>query len=289
MILVDADREPQPMIVGAYQFAPRLGDFAANAEASAAAVRTAVAAGARLVVLPELATSGYVLSSAAEAAPLAIPADHELFAAWAAECERGEAVVVGGFCEVGEDGKLYNSAAVVDASGVRAVYRKLHLWDAEKVVFEPGEAAPPVVDTVIGRIGVLVCYDNQFPEMARALALEGADLIAVPTNWSPPSWPAGERPAEVMAAMVAARANGVFMVCCDRVGTERGVSFFGLGAVIGPSGWVLAEHDEGEGLIVAEVDLADARTKTRSARNDALADRRPQFYARLANDRGGRS
>ena len=77
--------------------------------------------------------------------------------------------MVGGFCELGEDGRLYNSAAVVDATGVLGVYRKIHLWDREKLFFGPGHAAAPVVATRVGRIGVAVCYDLFFPELAAVL------------------------------------------------------------------------------------------------------------------------
>ena len=78
---------------------------------------------------------------------------------------------------------IYNSAAVVDSSGVRAVYRKTHLWDRERLIFTPGAELPPVVETAHGRIGVLICYDLEFPELPRSLALRGADLICAPVNW----------------------------------------------------------------------------------------------------------
>ena len=138
---------------------------------------------ADIIVLPELVTSGYMFESVQEAASVAITATDPLFAEWAAAAARGGAVVIAGFCERGDDGRIYNSAVVVDGSGVTGVYRKVHLWDREKLWFEPGPAPPTVFDTSAGRIGVLVCYDLEFPEMARSLALAGAELIAVPTNW----------------------------------------------------------------------------------------------------------
>jgi predicted amidohydrolase len=135
------------------------------------------------VVLPELCHSGYVFASAVEARAAAVPADGELLAGWTAEAARGDAVVIGGFCELGDDGRVFNSAAVVDRDGVIAVYRKLHLWNDEASWFVPGEAPAPVVDTRHGRIGIGVCYDIEFPELTRGLALAGAELIALPTNW----------------------------------------------------------------------------------------------------------
>ena len=109
-----------------HQLAPQIGDPAGNRAASVAAIAAAVDAGAGVVVLPELVTSGYVFESAEEAAAAAIPRTHPLFADWAAEAARGPAVVVGGFCERGDDGRVYNSAALVDGSGVLGVHRKTH-------------------------------------------------------------------------------------------------------------------------------------------------------------------
>ena len=105
--------------IAACQLAPSIADLPANAELSAGAARAAIADGADVVVLPELVTSGYVFADAEEARSVAVRADHGVFAAWAAACTaRQGAVVVGGFCEAGDDGLLYNSAALVDASGL---------------------------------------------------------------------------------------------------------------------------------------------------------------------------
>jgi predicted amidohydrolase len=121
------------MTVAALQLAPVLGDVAGNRVRAAAAIQQALDAGADLVVLPELVTSGYVFETVDELRAVAIPGDHEIFADWAAlAASRPGAVIVGGFAELGGDGELYNSAAVVDSSGVRAIYRKVHLWDQEK-------------------------------------------------------------------------------------------------------------------------------------------------------------
>ena len=98
----------------------------------------------------------------------------------------------------GDDGLVYNSAALVSPDGVLAVYRKAHLWDAEKLVFTPGDAPPPVVDLPFGRVGLMICYDLEFPEWVRLAALAGADLIAAPVNWPAMPVPAGERPCDVV-------------------------------------------------------------------------------------------
>jgi predicted amidohydrolase len=257
------------------QLAPEVGRLEASLAAASAALRGAADAGADVVVLPELVTSGYCFESLEEARSVALPAGHPALAAWSAEA--GGAVVIGGFAELGADGRLYNSAALVDRTGVRAVYRKVHLWDTEQLWFTPGDAPPPVVGTEHGRIGVMVCYDLEFPEMVRSVALRGAELLAVPTNWPwvdrPDGWPAPE----VVIAMGAARVNRLAIACCDRSGIERGQRWNEGSAVIGADGWLLATADA-SGRACAGVDLTASRAKAISPRNDALADRRPDVY-----------
>ena len=125
-------------VVAVAQLALAVGELDANRETARAAVAEAAAAGARLVVLPELSDSGYVFSGADEARSLASPASGMTLREWRSLAARHDLTIADGFCELGPDGKLYNSAAIVDASGTRAVYRKAHLWDAEKKIFTPG-------------------------------------------------------------------------------------------------------------------------------------------------------
>jgi len=254
-----------------------VGDAAGNLRLARDAIGRAAEAGADLVVLPELVTSGYVFRDAAEARALALPAGAPELAAWGG----AGPLVVGGFCELGADGRLYNSAAVVGRAGVLAVYRKAHLWDRERLVFTPGDAPPAVVDTEHGRIGVIVCYDLDFPEWVRAAALAGAELLCVPTNWPREPRPDGERPMEVMRAMVAASTNRMCVVACDRCGPERGVEWVAGSVIADERGWLLAGPPERAepAVLLADVDLARARDKALSPANDALADRRPDLYA----------
>ncbi|MBV8943540.1 MAG: hypothetical protein JO240_17590 [Solirubrobacterales bacterium] len=272
--------------IACQQLAPELLDLEANRRDSTAAIRDAVASGADIVVLPELVTSGYVFESSDEAASVAITSEHSIFHDWATELSRApdrSPIAVGGFCERGEDGLVYNSAAVVDRSGITAVYRKAHLWDREKLFFEPGADVPPIIDTPFGRIGVLICYDLEFPEMTRGLALAGADLIAVPTNWPLSEWPGGEHPPEVVIAMATARVNRVFVACCDRTGTERGQAWTAGTSVIDEAGWIVAG---GRGTAaVADVDLNRARSKSFTGLADAFEDRRPDVYEAAARSR----
>jgi 5-aminopentanamidase len=256
-------------VVACRQLTPVFGDLAANRELT---LRAIADARADIVILPELVTSGYMFESREEAAALAIAPDDELFADWAAAA--GEGIVIGGFCERGADGAVYNSAAIVDRSGVLGVYRKLHLWDRERLWFAPGTEAPRVYETRFGRIGVVICYDLEFPELTRMVALAGADLLAVPTNWPLFPRPAGERPSEVVVAMATARLNHMSVACCDRGGTERGQEWTGGTTIVDQDGWVV-------GVERAELDLPAARDKRFTALADALADRRPELYGPL--------
>jgi predicted amidohydrolase len=268
-------------IVAVAQLRLAVGDQAGNLATAAAAVQEAAAAGAELVVLPELCDSGYVFSGADEARGLAsLVADAAVLRQWQAQARAHGLVIVGGFCELGRDGRLYNSAALVDASGPRAVYRKAHLWDAEKLVFTPGSGPPPLVDIPAGRVAVMICYDLEFPEWVRRAALAGADLIAAPVNWPAAPRPAGERAAEVVKAQAGAAVNGVYVAVADRCGPERGVSWVGGSLIAGPDGYPLAGPAvAGEpAVLAAGCDLAAARDKRITAHNDLLADRRPELY-----------
>jgi predicted amidohydrolase len=253
------------------ELAPVVGDLDGNLALAAAAVRAA--AGAGIVVLPELVTSGYCFASAAEARSVAISADHPALGEWGSH----GSIVVGGFAELGEDGAVHNSAALVDASGVRAVYRKTHLWDRETLFFTPGTDPAPVVETAVGRIGVMICYDQEFPEMPRSVALRGADLLALPTNWPWVDRPPGQPAPEVLLAMASARVNRMAAACCDRRGVERGQRWNEASTIIGADGWPLATADAGS-TVIAEVDLLASRDKQISPHNDVHRDRRPDVY-----------
>jgi 5-aminopentanamidase len=273
--------------VACCQIAPEVARPDQNADLALGAIAGAIDAGAQIVVLPELVNSGYMFNSVDEARAAAVPVDGELLAGWAREAARAQAVIVGGFCELAADGRLYNSSALVDGDGVRAVYRKLHLWNEEPRWFAPGDQPAPVIETHHGRIGLAVCYDIEFPELPRGLALHGADLIALPANWPLDPLPGGERPILHSLAMMTAYLSKVYVAVCDRCGTERGLEFQGGSVIAGPDGWLRAGPvaDRGVETLIADCDLAGSREKRNGEHNDAFADRRPGFYARvLAGD-----
>lgn len=267
-------------LVAVAQLAPTLGDLEANRALAADAITQAAREGADVVVLPELVTSGYMLASVEEALGVAITPDHEALQDWGRLAAEHDLVVAGGFCERGKDGGVHNSAAIFDAGGLRAVYRKLHLWNTEKLLFTPGSEPPPVIDTRVGRLALVICYDLEFPELTRSLALAGAQLLLVPTNWPLVPRPDGERPPEAVIAMAAARVNRMAVACADRLGPERGMRWTGGATIVGADGWVAAESRE-PGVLVADVDLDLARDKRLDEHADAFADRRPELYAAL--------
>jgi len=262
------------------QVSLHVGEVARNRAIALDAVGHAADEGARIIVLPELTPSGYVFASAQEARSAAEPADGPTVTEWAQAARRRDLIIIGGFNELGADGQLYNSAVLVDPGGVRALYRKVHLWDAESDFFVPGTAPPPVVETEFGRVAMMICYDVEFPEWVRLPALAGADLLAVPTNWPAEPVPPGERPMVVVNVQAAAFANRMFVAAACRCGPERGVSWVGGSLIAGPDGYPLtgpAGADD-PALLLAGCDLALARTKATSPRNDPHLDRRPALY-----------
>jgi predicted amidohydrolase len=272
--------QPDAISVACAQLAPVFGDLDANRALVAEAIQTAALAGADVVVLPELCTTGYAFADESQACELGEGADGLTLSQWHGLAEQHHVVIVGGFCELDRDGRPRNSAAVVDARGVRCVYRKTHLWDREQLIFVAGSDPPPVIDTAAGRLGLAVCYDAFFPEVMRALALAGADVIAVPMN-SPVIDPPTEPLAlEIVLALAAAHVNSVFVVQADRAGRERGIEWAQASVICDPGGRLLAGPVRGPALLQADCDLRAARDKSLGPRNDVLADRRPELYAR---------
>jgi 5-aminopentanamidase len=263
----------------AAQLSPVLGDTAGNRARSVDALAAAAEHGARLVVLPELCTSGYAFADAAEARAAAEPVDGASVRAWHQAARVHGLVVVAGLCELDADGALRNSAVVVDPTGVLAVYRKTHLWDREPEIFVPGDLAPPVLDTAVGRLGLAVCFDAAFPEHIRRAALAGAEIVAVPMNSPAPPRPTEPIPIEIAIAMAAANASRVYVVQADRTGEERGVRWAQASVIVDPDGSVIAGPSAGEALLVADLDLARARDKSWGDRNDVFVDRRPELYS----------
>ncbi|MFK3841177.1 nitrilase family protein [Serratia sp. NPDC087055] len=267
-------------IVACCQLAPRVGDPAHNLQISTQAIRNAAKRGANIIVLPELVNSGYVFQDRAEAAALSESCDGPSICQWVALAREFDVVIVAGFCERLEAGQVANSCAMIDASGVRAVYRKVHLWHEESGIFTAGDQPPPVIETRFGRLAMMICYDLEFPEWVRLPALSGAQLLCAPVNWPLASRPKGERPAEMVKVQANAAVNRLFIAVSDRCGEERGVDWIGGSVIVDADGYPLAgaENLSGEGLLLAEMDLSVADDKSIGLYNHVHRDRRVGLY-----------
>ena len=253
-----------------------------NVACSIRHIESAAKNGASLVVLPELANSGYVFADRDEAFSLAEELPNGATAQLFTEAARRLGIhIVAGIAErAGE--RLYNSAIFTGPSGPIGVYRKLHLWGDEKRFFEPGDLGVPVFDTPLGRIAIAICYDGWFPEIYRLAATRGADLVCMPTNWVPMPAQPDDRPAMATTlAMAAAHSNGLAIACANRIGTERGQPFIGQSLIVGGDGWPVAgpASTDQEEVLYAAIDLKRTRAqRTLSAFNHVLDDRRGDVY-----------
>ncbi|TIP28769.1 MAG: hydratase [Mesorhizobium sp.] len=264
------------------QFQPAIGQLDDNLKSMERLIRQAAGLGATVAVLPELADSGYVFDSQEELATIAapIPAGRSAVLLCSLAYELGMHIV-SGLAERDGD-RFFNAAMLCGPSGPIGTYRKLHLWNREKLYFQPGNLGLPVFDTAIGRIGLAICYDGWFPETYRQLALQGAELVCVPTNWVP--MPGQGNHLEPMANILhkaAAHSNGIYIACADRVGTERGQPFVGRSMIVGPTGWPIAgpASEQDEEILIATIRLGDvASSRALSERNDAIGDRRTDVY-----------
>jgi N-carbamoylputrescine amidase len=270
------------LTVACVQMQPSFGDVTLNAERSLQLIDEAAKKGANLVVLPELCNTGYMFASREEAFAIAeeIPAGPTV-AAWIACAARHRLHLVAGICERA-GASLYNSAVVIGPDGFVGTFRKVHLWNEEALYFEPGDLGFPVFHTPIGRIGVAICYDGWFPETFRLCALQGADIVCVPTNWVPiPGQAEGRQAMANILAMGAAHSNSMFIACADRVGSERGQAFEGQSIIVSYTGWPVAgpASRDSEEIVLAEVNLSEARRKRNwNAFNQVLRDRRTDIY-----------
>lgn len=267
--------------VAACQIDPKLGEVEGNLGLISRAVEEAVSAGASFIVLPEAAVTGYAFASLSEALPVARRAQPMAERVLAGLADKHRVTIVCGTIEPNAD-EVYNTALVLLADGRHYRYRKMHLPFLGVDRFAtPGPDAPPVIETDGLRFGVLVCYDLRFPEAARICALEGADLIALPTNW-----PIGVDFHPDLFAPARANENHCYLLAADRVGTERGTTFMGRSLLVDYDGKVLAEAGADEELLIGEIDPEAARSthiRRRPGEHewDTIADRRPGLYERL--------
>ncbi len=261
------------MKIAYYQFNPRFGRSEANI---AQCVNRLKGLEADLVVLPELFTSGYQFVSATEVRDLAEErSGGPMLEAMCGLAREKNFFIVGGFAEKEED-RLYNSAFLIGPEGLIDVYRKSHLFAEEKLWFTPGDTPYKVHDIGLAKIGIMICFDWIFPEVARSLALLGADIICHPANLVLPHCP--------QATITRALENRVFIILANRIGREeRGgkkpLTYIGKSRVVDPTGKILADSPESfEDLRVIEIDPQKARNKIIAGVNDLFAERRKDLF-----------
>ena len=237
-----------------------------------------------LLVLPEAALGGYLGSLDDDALTAGLPPAVDLDGP---EVQRlcalaGGLVLTLGLAEAGQDGRSYNTAVCLSGDGVLGEHRKVHQPLREDAAYAPGDRFG-AFETPLGRIGMMVCYDKAFPESARALALDGAELITVMSAWpvsrtDPAPVMDDDRQARMFDLYDATRAceNQVFLASANQWGTFGSMTLLGRAKVVSPGGEVLAGTGCAPGLAVADVDLAQVHRSRRGLHH--LADRRPDAY-----------
>jgi predicted amidohydrolase len=268
--------------VAAIQCNPLLGEKEQNVERLLQFVEEAALQGARLIVLPEMSTTGYCWISREEIAPYVEPIPGPTTKRFQALATRYNCFIALGLPELDPiTGVYYNSLALLGPEGVVGTYRKIHSYIAEPRWARDGDQGFPVWETPLGRLAGVICMDAMYFEATRIPALHGADVLLFPTNWleehCPSSW-----------WMARALENGVYIIAANRSDVERGAEFSGGSCIIDPNGSILASRDDGEGIVYAEVDLERARAKGWGGKNeligDRLADRLPALYTPLVHN-----
>ncbi|RPI81653.1 MAG: carbon-nitrogen hydrolase family protein [Planctomycetaceae bacterium] len=270
------------MKIAGVQMDVALKDLERNLARIESGLRECARAGAALTVFPECAVSGYCFDSLSEALPFAQSIPGPATARITAVCRELGCHAIFGMLEL-DGARVFNAAVLSGPEGVVGSYRKVHLPYLGVDMFTTHGDRPFAVHSAGDlRVGMNICYDAAFPEASRSLALLGADLIALPTNWPPG--------AECTAcSVINARAleNAVYFIAVNRVGTERGFPFIGRSKIVDTSGNTLAESQTTEEEVLsADIDLALARRKhiirvPGKHEIDRLADRRPEMYGLL--------
>ena len=263
------------MKVGFIQIFPFFGKKEENLKKAEGYIEKAEA---DLLVLPELFNTGYVFADKTELKSLAekVP-DGKTTDFLFRLCQRRRISLVYGIAEKDDD-RIYNSAVFLTPEGVKGIYRKLHLFEQEKFLFTPGDKEPEVFECGKFGLGIMVCFDWLFPEVARVLALKGADIICHPSNLV--------LPYAQEAMLTRSLENRVFTITCNRIGSENraGRKFFftGKSQITDPEGKILlrASQDREE-IGLAEINPLLARDKKMTENNFIFEDRRPEMYQRL--------
>jgi predicted amidohydrolase len=263
------------MRVGFLQFSPEFGKVETNFKRFLNFIDNI---NLDLIVLPELAFTGYLFKSREEAFSFAEdPEDGEIFCSLLEFSYKRSMIIVYGFPEK-RGNRLYNSAACLLPDGNYYIYRKIHLFDREKEIFDRGDEKPKVIRWGGIKFGIMICYDWAFPEVARILSLKGAQILIHPSNLI---LPYGEE-----AMRVRSMENRVFSITSNRIGTERRggmeLTFRGGSQIVSPKGKILSKGSrDKEEIKIVEIDPKEAEDKNLTERTHLFCDRRPDLYVDL--------
>ena len=264
-------------VAAAIQFEPRQFDKEGNIAALLRLAEGAARDGARLIVTPEMGTTGYCWFDREEVAPFVEPVPGPTTDRFHAFARTHGVHIVIGMPEVDPETDLYyNAAVLIGPDGVVGTHRKTHPYIAEPKWSAPGNLGHQVFETPLGRIALLICMDLHFIETARLVGLQGADIICHISNWLDERTPA---PYWISRAFE----NGCYLIESNRWGLERTVQFSGGSCVIAPDGSIEAVVDKGDGAAVATIDLARVAT-ARNGLAGNLALRRPELYPTLVGN-----
>ncbi len=260
------------MKVGYLQFAPYLHQPKKNLELILSQLENI---SADLIVLPELALTGYLFESKKQLAKLSEEISvSKVFDELKIFSEKKKLTLVIGFSEKCEN-DIFNSAAIIQPGNLIRVYRKTHLFDSEKMLFTPGNTGFKTFTIENTTVGVMICFDWAFPEAARTLALMGADVIAHPSNL-------------VLnycqeAMITRSIENHIFTITANRIGTETlqniSLNFTGQSQIISPKGEIInRDKPDKPNLFLTEINITEAKNKNITENNHLIEDRRPEFY-----------
>lgn len=275
----------QKVKIAGVQMGPKIQEKDRNLAKCLQFIQLTAQEGARLIIFPECALTGYIFSSLEEALPMAEQIPGPSTDKMLDICSELNVFVVMGLLEKDGD-KCYNAAVLLGPQGLVGKHRKVHLpyLGVDRFV-DSGDIPLTVYDTAVGRIGMGICYDGLFPEHGRVLALEGADIVVLPTNW--PRMTQGT-PKYVIPTR--AIENHIFYAAVNRVGEERGVKFFGRSRIAYWLGILADGKPYEEDVLYAEIEPAKAREKHMVIRPGEFEvhlfnDRRPEFYGSITRKR----
>ena len=263
------------MKVGYYQFRPRFGKIRHNLDKV-----TGVLDGAdvELLVLPELAFTGYYFRDRDEVKSLAEdPHKSSTVESLISLCRKNKFYLVTGFAEKAKD-KYFNSALLIGPKGIKHIYRKIHLFNEENSWFDRGDIQLQVNKVRNTRIGIMICFDWVFPEVARTLSLHGTDIICHPSNLV----------LDYCQQTMLTRCleNKVFAITCNRYGYDKrphgNIRFTGCSQIVAPGGKLIYKSkSQRDDLFIMEIDPSIAKDKNITPMNEVFRDRRPEFYRTL--------